>query len=308
MEETQMPFPKEVKVLEVGPRDGFQSIGPWIDTSVKIQVIRALLDSDVDMIEAVSFISPKAIPQMKDAGEIIAALKGDVDMDRLFALVGNLRGAHQAAEAGLRNITYVISASEAHNRSNVNKTPAESVAQLRTIREELPGLHVKLSMATAFGCPFEGAVDISKLRFLIDSCLELDVRDICLCDTVGVASPMLTENVLTELQNSYDGVQWSMHFHNTRGMAATNTYVALQHGVDRFETAAGGLGGCPFAPGASGNMATEDLVYMLRDLDIHSNVNLDKVIGAAEMTVTSLNVCRDSKINTVTVNRIFQKG
>ena len=305
-----MSIPKKVTVTEVGPRDGFQSVKTWIETADKIAVILDLFAAGVDRMEAVSFISPKAIPQMRDAAEVVDAIRGRVDMDRVYALVGNLRGAQQAFDAGVRNITFVISASEAHNLSNVRRTPAESLALLAAVREELPSLHVKLALATAFGCPFTGEVGLDQIRFVLDGALALGVDDVCLCDTIGVASPLLTERLLGSLRELYgfDGaLRWSMHFHNTRGFAAANTYAALKLGIDCFETAAGGLGGCPFAPGASGNMATEDLVYMLRDLGIECGVDLDKTLDAAERMSSSLNLCTDSRINRVTMNKIFPR-
>ena len=305
-----MSIPKKVTIMEVGPRDGFQSVKPWIETADKITVILNLFAAGVDKMEAVSFISPKAIPQMRDAAEVIAAIRDRVDMERVFALVGNLRGAQQAFDAGVSNITFVISASEAHNLSNVRRTPAESLELLKAVREELPSMHVKLSLATAFGCPFTGKVSLEQIRFVVDGALQQGVNDICLCDTIGVASPLLTEQILLSMRELYGfngDVKWSMHFHNTRGFAAANTYAALKLGIDRFETAAGGLGGCPFAPGASGNMATEDLVFMLNDMGIDCNADLGKTLSAAEHMNLSLNLCTDSKINRVTMHKIFPR-
>ena len=305
-----MALPDRVSILEVGPRDGFQSIKTWIETPVKIRIIRALLDAGVDKMEAVSFISPKAIPQMRDAAEIIAALRGTVDMDRLYALVGNLRGAHQAADAGMKNLTFVISASESHNLSNVNRTPEQSVAALRELRAELPQMHVKLSIATAFGCPFEGEVGMDKLCYLIDSGLELGIRDFGLCDTIGVATPLQTGEILDELDGRYSlhgEINWSLHLHNTRGLASANAYVGLERGITQFETAAAGLGGCPFAPGASGNMATEDMVYLLQDMGIKTAVQLDRLIDVAGMLTQAIQVRRESKIDAVTVHKVFPR-
>ena len=305
-----MTLPNHVKILEVGPRDGFQSIKTWIETPVKIRVIQALLDTGVDMMEAVSFISPKAIPQMRDATQIVDAIRETVDMSRLYALVGNLRGAHQAVDAGMKNITFVISASEAHNLNNVNKTPVESIKALRDLRSELPQLHVKLSIATAFGCPFEGEVAYERIQYLVDSGLELGVNDICLCDTIGVASPLQTGKILDQLDVEYGlhkDINWSLHFHNTRGLAGANVYVALERGIEQFETATAGLGGCPFAPGASGNMATEDLVYLLHDMGIKTNIKIDKLIDVAKMLSDAIHVNRESKIDAVTVRKVFPR-
>lgn len=304
-----MAYPKQVSIVEVGPRDGFQSIKSWIPTDVKIQAIEMLLDAGVDLMEGCSFISPKAIPQMRDADEIASALLGRADREKVFALIANKKGADRAAESKMKGLTVVISASEAHNMSNVRKTPAESLAELRDIRQSYPEIHIKLALATAFGCPFLGEVPYESICFVIDGALALGVKDICLCDTIGVASPNQVRSLLSDLIRKYedDGIDWSLHLHNTRGLAAANTLVALELGIDRFETAVAGLGGCPFAPGASGNMATEDLIYLLQELGIACNADIHKVIKVSEYLTQGIQCCGDSKINSVTVNKVFRE-
>lgn len=302
-----MAVPKKVKIIEVGPRDGFQNIQTWIETSSKIEIIKALLAAGVDGMEVGSFISAKAIPQMRDIEEIIAALKGYADMSKVFALAANKKGVDRAVAIGVSRIAMVISASEAHNLSNVKKTPAESLEALALICQVYPDLHIKLALGTAFGCPFNGAVSKEQLFFVIDGALRQGIRDICLCDTIGVASPLLIEKVLDSVLDKYAAVpiNWSLHLHNTRGLAAANTYAALKRGIDCFETSVGGLGGCPFAPGASGNMATEDLVYMLTDMGIEVEADLNKIIAASEMIARQLSICTDSKINRITAHKVF---
>ncbi len=301
-----MVLPASVRILEVGPRDGFQSISTWIDTPVKLQTIQMLLNAGVDGIEAVSFVSPKAIPQMRDAAQIVEALGPAACDERLFALVPNEKGAKLACQAGLRCLTLVISASEAHNQSNVRKTPAQSLDELEHIVQSCPGVHIKLSLATAFGCPFLGQLPDEALFFVLDGALAAGVRDICLCDTIGLASPDQVDRVLRSVLQRYQGrgVDWSLHLHNTRGLAAANTLAALSLGIDRFESAVAGLGGCPFAPGASGNMATEDLVYLLHAMGIRTQVDLDAVIRTAEFITGAVGCCCDSKINAVTARPV----
>lgn len=305
-----MAYPSSITVVEVGPRDGFQSVKPWIDTADKIETVRRLLDAGLPLVECTSFISPKAIPQMGDAAQVVEALMSlPGAAERLCALVANRKGADRAGEAGLAQIAMVISASPEHNRNNVNKTPAQSLDELRATREAHPDLHVKLDLATAFGCPFQGEVSLEEITFVLDGAVEVGVRDICLCDTIGVALPDQVGRLVRTLRERYvdRDILWSVHLHNTRGMAMSNTLAALEAGVDRFETAVAGLGGCPFAPGASGNMATEDLVYFLDEVDISSGIDLQKVIGISDFITGKIGCCRDSKINATTVHKVFPR-
>ena len=305
-----MVYPKTVTIVEVGPRDGFQSIKPWIETEDKISTCKALLEAGVPLLECTSFISPKAIPQMKDAAEVSEALLAIPGAaGRLLALVGNKKGADRAAAAGIKKIAMVISASPEHNKNNVNKTPAESLDELRATIEAHPDLHIKMDLATAFGCPFRGEVTMDEITFVLDGVIEAGVRDICLCDTIGVAMPDQVKSIFLALQRRYadKDVLWSVHLHNTRGMAMSNTIAAMEAGVTRFETAVAGLGGCPFAPGASGNMATEDLIYFLRESGVESRVDLDKIINISKTITEKIGCCCDSKINAVTVHKVFPR-
>jgi hydroxymethylglutaryl-CoA lyase len=272
-------------------------------TDDKLMTARMLLDAGVAMLEATSFVSPKAIPQMQDAPLMIKTLVQEGWLERLVALVPNKKGADFAAASGLQRIGVVISASGAHNQSNVRKTPAESLEELSQIREEHPDLLIKLSLATVFGCPFDGEVPLEKIFFVADAAQALDVSEICLCDTVGVANPPQVKRIISAVRERYPGASLSLHLHNTRGLAAANTVAALEEGIDCFETSVAGLGGCPFAPGASGNMATEDLVYLLGELGIECGVDLNEVIRASEFITQTIGVLPDAKINAVTRNK-----
>ena len=280
-----MSYPSKIEIVEVGPRDGFQSIAEWIPTELKLEIIDALIRANFKKIEVTSFVSPKAIAQMKDAKEVTQRLiekykKRDIVFN---ALVPNLFGARAAFEAGVDEITFVISSSESHNKANVKRTRKESFQELREIKNVFPQLKIKFAIATVFGCPFDGATHIDDVKWMIKNGLEIGVDEICLADTVGVANPLLIEQVLGELRESFIRTDFSLHLHDTRGMGLANVLVAMDNGVNRFESALGGLGGCPFAPGAAGNIASEDLVNMLHNMNIKTDIVLDKVLDAVEI-------------------------
>lgn len=298
--------PEKIRIVEVAPRDGFQSVKPWIPTEGKIEVVQKLLAAGADAVEVTSFVSPKAIEQMKDAAEVAAAVAAEVYRKKIHALVPNARGVENALAAGINQVTLVISASEAHNQNNVRRTPAESLEELAAIRGRFPQVHIKLDVATAFGCPFLGQVPEEAIALVIDRAADLGVADVILCDTVGVANPAQVKRLLGSLRERYAGraLDWGLHFHNTRGLAAANTLAALELGFDRFETAAGGLGGCPFAPGASGNMATEDLVFMLREMGLDCGLDLERVVACAEYMRDQLGLTLDSKVTRRTMVKV----
>jgi len=280
-----MKFPKKIDIVEVGPRDGFQSISEQIPTELKLKIIDMLIASNFKKIEVTSFVSPKAIAQMKDAKEIMHSLlekykKRDVVFN---ALVPNLFGAIAASKAGVDEITYVISASSSHNLANVKKSREHSFEELEEIKKLFPNLKIKFAIATVFGCPFDGDVPIEEVKWMIKKGLHAKVDEICLADTIGVANPKQMKDVLTELKNSFKEVDFSLHLHDTRGMGLANVITAMQCGVTKFESAVGGLGGCPFAPGAAGNIASEDLINMLHNMNIQTNIDLQKVLDTAEL-------------------------
>ena len=280
-----MNVPQKIDIVEVGPRDGFQSISDQIPTEIKLEIIDNLIASNFKKIEVTSFVSPKAIAQMKDAKEIMSALLQKYkDRDVVFnALVPNLFGAKAAYESGVDEITYVISSSEAHNKANVKRTREESFEELTQIKKQFPDLKIKFAIATVFGCPFDGDVPIEDVKWMVKQGLHVGVDEICLADTIGIANPLQMHTVLSELKSSFSDVDFSLHIHDTRGMGLANVVVAMQNGVSKFESAVGGLGGCPFAPGAAGNIASEDLVNMLHSMDIKTGVDLDKLRSVVEI-------------------------
>lgn len=278
-----MKLATSVQLVEVGPRDGFQNINKWISTELKLKIIEGLIQSGFTKIEVTSFVHPRAIPQMKDSKEVVAELKEKHKNIEMIALTPNLYGARSAWEAGIKEITYVISASEAHNKANVNRTIEESFCDLQKIRQELPDLKIKLDIATVFGCPYEGEISVEQICRMIEKGTSLSVEHICLCDTIGIADPLQMEMLLNELGMRYKIQNMSLHLHDTRGMGLANVLVAMEKGICIFETALGGLGGCPFAPGAAGNIASEDMAYMLKRMNVHTGIDIDKLLNTVAL-------------------------
>ena len=299
-----MQLPLKVDIVEVGPRDGFQNLKDWIPTEVKIQEIEKLIASGIKAMEVTSFVHPKAVPQMADAKEVASAIaERYADKVRLIALVPNAKGAENAEKCRIRNITYVISASQAHNQANVNRTIQESLDDLKGLAGKFPDLSIRLDIATAFGCPFDGKVSEEQVFSLADQALEAGVKGIILCDTIGTAGPRQVAELSRMAKERYS-VPIGLHLHDTRGMGLANILAGLQQGITIFETAAGGLGGCPFAPGAAGNTATEDLLNMLGTLQIETGVDLDKYMEAVsyikenihpKLTGHMINVCNNKR-------------
>jgi hydroxymethylglutaryl-CoA lyase len=282
-------MPKSVQVTDITARDGFQNIKEWIPTEIKIEIIDALAASGISKMEATSFVSPKAIPQMADAVRIVEHLRMELPQVELVALAPNLRGAENAVKAGVPEISYVISASAAHNQANINRTHAESLNDLASITAAFPDLKVNLSMSTVFGCPFDGETPVEQVLWLLGEALKRGARTVSLCDTIGVANPAQVRFVVNAVKAKHPDVPMALHLHDTHGMGLANTLAALEVGVDRFETAAGGLGGCPFAPGAAGNTSTEDMVNMLHRMGLSTGLDLEKLLKATAIIKEKVN-------------------
>lgn len=274
-------LPKSVEIVEVCPRDGFQSVKKFIPTETKIAIIDELAGTGIKTMEVTSFVSPKAIPQMADAAEVMAAFrakwKGRVTS---VALIPNLRGAEGALAAGADWMNFVVSASEDHNRANTKRTVDESLAEMKKVASLKGDTKLRVSVATAFACPFAGAVAPEKVLKVIDSALEAGADGITLADTIGTADPKYLASTLSVIREKYGDYPFTLHLHDTYGMALANMLTALEMGFASFDAAAGGLGGCPFAPGAAGNAATEDMVNMAHQMGIETGVDLLKVLAA----------------------------
>ncbi len=274
---------RTVEIVEVAPRDGFQPIGPWIPTETKAAYIRRLAAAGLRRIEIGSFVSATAIPQLRDTAELLevaATLPGL----RPQVLVPTAKRAHAAVEAGAGFLVYVLSASEAHNRSNVRRSVAESAEDYARMLEALPaGIELRINLATAFDCPFDGKMEVPPVLELIRQLAALRPEvEICLCDTTGRATPdHVAELSAAAMAACPDVSSWAYHAHDTYGMGLASTYAAWQAGVRIFDAAAGGLGGCPFAPGATGNVATEDVVWMFERMGIGTGVDLAALLPVA---------------------------
>ncbi len=283
-------LPQSVEIIEVGPRDGFQILPGWIETADKVQIINSLIAAGIRRMEVTSFVHPKAVPQMRDATEVVQGV--DKDRCACFAMVPNLRGAERAIEAGIGMLNLIVSASESHNQSNVRMSIADSLAGfgpvLAVAREA--GVHVRASMSTVFGCPFEGDVPVARVLEIGRRLLEMGCVELNLCDTTGMANPRQVAYVACETRQALGAEHVVMHFHNTRGIGAANLLAALQAGIGRFEASFGGLGGCPFAPGAAGNVATEDMVHMLSEMDIDTGIDLPALLEAVRRAEKVLNM------------------
>ena len=277
-----MPGPKKVTVTEVGPRDGFQIERDFIPTATKIELINQLVDAGLPTIEYSSFVSPRAVPQLADAAEVLQG----VDRSRgtkFAALVPNAKGAERAAEAGVDEIRVFVSASETHNRKNVNRSVEESLAGFEDVMRiaNEAGVPVEGAIATSFGCPFEGEVPVAQVGMIAGRFRDLGMQGVTLGDTTGMATPSLVAERCRHLKEHLPELPIALHFHNTRGIGLVNVMAGLAEGIDIYESSFAGLGGCPFAAGASGNICTEDLVYLLHELGIETGIDLAKLCGAA---------------------------
>jgi hydroxymethylglutaryl-CoA lyase len=269
----------DIIIQEVGPRDGLQIEAAWVETADKVRLIDGLSAAGFTRIEASSFVSPKAVPALRDAAEVFARIKrreGTI----YVALVPNQRGAQAAIAADADEVNFVMSASETHNRANMGMRHASSLAALADIVGPAhdAGILVNATVATAFGCPFEGAQPIEKVSDIVQRYLALGVDGVTLADTTGMANPKQVGQLVTEVLKLVPAPQLTLHFHNTRGLGLLNVVAAFEVGARRFDAALGGLGGCPFAPGATGNVCTEDLVNLCEETGLRSGLDLDALI------------------------------
>jgi len=278
-----MKLPQRVTVCEVGTRDGFQIEPDFIPTDVKIEVVNLLTATGMPRIEVTSFVSPKAVPQLKDAEAVMAGIARRPGT-RYSALVPNDKGAVRAVDAGVDDIHTVVSASESHNLANVNMPIADSLAKLEATAQVAlrAGKPVYSGISCSFGCPFEGDVPVPRLVSIVERLVGMGARGIGLADTTGMANPAQVSRVLEHLVARFAGVEWTLHTHDTRAMAIPNILAAMAMGVTHFDASIGGLGGCPFAPGASGNVCTEDLVHCLWAMGVETGIDLDALIAVSK--------------------------
>lgn len=296
MTNQMLQLPERATICEVAPRDGFQSLSDWIPTEDKVKIIRRLATTGIPSLEITSFVHPRAIPQLKDAEEVVRTVIEELDGVDVRALVPNLKGAERAVGAGVKKVKTMLSATDAHSLSNANATSEAAQNKLTPIFDYAAKENIAVmgSISVAFGCSFEGIVPVERLLEIVGRYDEMGVREISLADTTGMAQPKQVYETLGVLKAAYPQMAYSMHFHNTRGMALANTLAALKQNVTLFDSSIAGLGGCPYAPGATGNVATEDLAHMLEEMGVKTGTNIKRLIEVANETRNILEVPGDS--------------
>lgn len=278
-----MNLPDEVTITEVCPRDGFQSISEIIPTEEKVEIINNLIDCGFKQLEVTSFVHPKAIPQLQDASAVLQGIKRKKDV-KLRALVPNLRGLERALDAGVDKVKLMLSATDSHSISNANCNTFDAMKGFAPLvaRAQDSTVIVSGSISVVFGCPYEGDVPIERISEICKRYIELGIYDLSLADTTGMANPAKVKRIVGELHERFPELKFSLHLHNTRGMAFANAVAGLEVGIKDFDSSVAGLGGCPYAPNASGNIASEDLIHGFEEMGIKTGINLDKVISVGK--------------------------
>lgn len=272
----------KVQITDVVTRDGFQDEPVPIGTEAKVRVLEGLMDAGVRWLEVTSFVHPRVVPQMADAEAVMKALRRRAGVT-LSVLVPNQKGAERALSVDPDEVRLVVSASESHNRANLNRAISETLDELaavtafvRSHRRDLP---VAAAISTTFGCPFEGRVPLEQVTRIVDAFGEMGIERVGLADTTGMANPAQVAEVVTSLRRRFPQMHFWLHLHNTRGLGLANAYAGYQAGIRHFDTSLGGIGGCPFAPGATGNVATEDVVHMFHEMGVETGIDLDRLLA-----------------------------
>ena len=274
-----MNIADKITLCEVGPRDGLQNEARLFSAEEKVELINQMMDAGFKVIEVGSFVSPKAVPQMANTDEVFRALKPPADVE-LRALIANARGVDRAVECGCRKVKLNVSASKAHNLANLNRTPEESVAGFKECVDKAAanGIAVSGSISMAFGSPWDKEIPIQDVKDIVNAYLNVGVTEISLSDASGMAYPSQVYNMCTEMMREFPQVEWWLHFHNTRGLGVANIVAGMEAGVRNFDTSFAGVGGCPFVPGAAGNVSTEDVVHMCDEMGVKTGIDLDKAM------------------------------
>ena len=292
-------LPNAVRIVEVGPRDGLQNEPTILSQEVKIQFIRGLVQAGLTDIEATSFVRADRIPQMGDARFLFEALKQEVSVEKnhLICLVPNRTGLEHALKVGVKDIAVFTATSEEFNQKNINASIDESFVRIKEVctQAKKQGVRVRGYLSTVFGCPYVGPTSLKKMVELSERLFDLGVYEVSLGDTIGVANPLQVVKVATELRVLTSLDKFSLHMHDTRGTALANVLAGLEVGFLSFDSSAGGLGGCPYAAGATGNLATEDLVYLLHSMGIETGVDLEKLSMASTKLLEQLQRSSSSK-------------
>jgi len=281
--DTEMSLPKKVKIVEVGPRDGLQNEKGDVPAEVKIELVNRLTEAGFPNIEAASFVSPKWVPQMATSKEVMAGITRKPDVI-YSALTPNMQGFEAALAAGANEVVIFGAASEAFSQKNINCSIAESIERFVPVAKAAKdaGLRLRASVSTAFGCPYQGEVPLESVAYVVGRMRDLGCDEIDIADTIGVSTPRKTQAVMERAIKEFRASSLAGHFHDTYGQALANIYASMELGIEIFHSSVSGLGGCPYAKGATGNVATEDVIYMMNGLGIETGVDLDKVVDAGQ--------------------------
>lgn len=281
-----MQYAEKITLCEVGPRDGLQNEAKLLTAEEKTELIEQMIGAGFKVIEVGSFVSPKAVPQMANTDEVFLAL-GQREGVQLRALIANERGVDRAVACGCSKVKLNVSASKAHNLANLNRTPQESVAGFKACVEkaEANGIEVSGSISMAFGSPWDREIPVEDVKDTVRAYLAVGVTEISLSDASGMAYPSQVYEMCTEMKREFPEVTWWLHFHNTRGLGVANILAGMRAGVTRFDTSFAGVGGCPFVPGAAGNVSTEDVVHMCDEMNIETGIDLDRAMGISRRVV-----------------------
>ncbi len=285
-------LPKKVRIVEVGPRDGLQNEKTIVSLEDKVTFIKMLASAGLSEIEATSFVRAKKIPQMSDGSELYSKLHADSSLKKtkLISLVPNMKGLETAIDAGASEIAIFTSTSNTFNQKNINATIEESMVRIEEVMNKAnkSGLRTRAYVSTVFGCPYEGKTSLTVLKDLIIRLKKMGVYEISLGDTIGIANPVQVKETIEFLQKNFELSMFAMHFHDTRGMAVGNVLTSLEMGMTSFDSSAAGLGGCPYAQGASGNVATEDLYYLFSSMGIETGIDIEKLSKASQFILSKL--------------------
>jgi len=302
---------EKVKIIEVGPRDGLQNIYTFVSADKKILFIKKLAACGIQEIQIGSFVAPHAIPQFRNIKDVVQGVKS-LKKVILSALIPNERGAREASNCSVKKLIFFFSVSREHNCCNVGQTPQQSIKDLQSIcRAYLPNssITLRVDLATAFGCPFTGNISTTAVLRMVEKVAACGIQEITLCDTVGFANPRMVEEKFSACLRLFPGINFGAHFHNTRGLALANTLCAYQIGIRSFDAAAGGLGGCPYAPGSSGNVATEEMVFMFEEMGIKTGIDIKKLLDVCLFLNKTLPKAKlASSLCLAGLPKIFDKG
>ena len=292
-----MNYPKRVTIIEVGPRDGLQNEVNFVSTKHKVELINLLSQSGLEHIEVTSFVSPKAIPQLADNEEVYRAIEKPKQV-HFSALVPNERGMQKALEVGIEEIAIFTAASELFNQRNINCSITESIERCKAVvtLAKAHQIRIRAYVSCVLGCPYEGQIKPEQVVHVTQQLIDLGIDEVSLGDTIGVGTPKQTQELIKAIASCYPLSKIAMHFHDTYGQAVANIFAALECGIERFDSSVAGLGGCPYARGASGNVATEDVLYLMLGLGIETGVDIYKIIAAGDMICKTLGKKNQSKV------------